>query len=96
MQNTSRIGNLEAIDDFFDGKEIDCVPIKQVEIVKLCFDHLGMFLLLGYPHCDIHAHWEMNLIQQHELNFHIYVFCSELHPFSSKRQPNFEFVLHHC
>jgi len=56
MQNVSSIGNLEAVDDFFDNREVAFVPIEPTIIIKLCFNHPGMLLLLGCPHCDIHAH----------------------------------------
>jgi hypothetical protein len=55
MQKTSRIVNLEAADDFFDIRDVDHIPIESTEIVKLCFDHPSMLLLLGCPYCDIHA-----------------------------------------
>jgi hypothetical protein len=86
LQNVSHIiGNLETAYDLFDGREVNCILIELMEIVKLCFNHLSMLLFLGYPHCDIHACQEMNLIQQHKLDLHICIFHFGLHLLNSKR-----------
>jgi hypothetical protein len=77
MQNTSHIGNLKVVDDFFDGREVGYIPIELVEIVKLYHNHPNI-LLLSYLDCNLHARWEMNLIQQHELNSHICILCLRL------------------
>jgi hypothetical protein len=34
-----------------------------------------MFLLFSCPNSNVHACWEMNLIQQRKLNFHICILC---------------------
>lgn len=95
LQNASHIGNPEAGYDLFNGRKVNCILIKLMEIVKLCFDHLSMLLFPGCPHCDIHACQEMNLIQQHRLDLHICIFHFGLHLISSRRLWDFEFVFPH-
>ncbi len=67
-----------------------------MKIVKPCFDHLGMFLLFGCLHHDIHACQKINLIQIHKLDFHVCVLCFKLYLLNSRKRCNFEFMLPHC
>ncbi len=95
-QDIFHIVNLETTNNLCNNKEIDYVIVELTKIVKLCFNHPHVLLLLGCPHCDVHACWEMNLIQHHRLDFHICVLYFKLHFLCSRRQRNFKFVLPHC
>jgi hypothetical protein len=84
-QDVHRIVNPKATNNLFDSREVNYVLIKLVEVVELCFDHLSVPLLLSYPHFDVHAHQEMNLIQHHRMDLHICLLCFGLHPFCFRR-----------